>query len=86
MAQNYMGLERQSDFIVAYPAALRSGSSFTWSSEEHITFVDTIIRDITDSHCVDRDSIHVVAHSLGAWFASRLVCTRGDTVRSMAIV
>ena len=73
MVQDYMGLEggnwsgpRQSDFIVAYPAALRNGSSFSWSSEENITFVDTIIRDVTDSLCVNRESIHVVAHSMGA--------------------
>lgn len=86
MVQNYMWLERQSDFIVAYPAGLPSGSAYSWSSEENITFVDTIIRDVTASHCVDRWSIHIVAHSLGAWFASRLACTRGDTFRSITIV
>jgi polyhydroxybutyrate depolymerase len=86
MVQGYMWLERQSEFIVAYPAGLPSGSAFSWSSDENITFVDTIIRDITDSHCVDKSSVHVVAHSLGASFASRLACTRGDTFRSMAIV
>jgi len=86
MVQNYMWLERQSDYIVAYPAGLPNGSAYSWSSEENITFVDTIIRDVTDSHCVDRGQVHIVAHSLGAWFASRLACTRGDTFRSMAIV
>lgn len=93
MVQDYMGLEwggwrwpGQSDFIVAYPAALRNGSSFTWSSEENVTLVDTIIRDVTDSLCVDRGNIHVVAHSMGAWFASKLSCVRGDIFRGMAIV
>lgn len=86
MVQNYMWLERQSDFIVAYPAGLPNGSAYSWSSEENITFVDTIIRDITDSHCVSRGDIYIVAHSLGAWFASRVACTRGDIFRGMAIV
>lgn len=86
MVQNYMLLERQSDYIVAYPAGLPNGSAYSWSSEENITFVDTIIRDVTNSHCVSRSDIGIVAHSLGAWFASRLACTRGDVFRSMAIV
>ncbi len=41
---------------------------------------------MTDSLCVSRSDIDIVAHSLGAWFASRLACTRGDTFRAMAIV
>ena len=93
MVQGYMGLEwgnwsgpRQTDFIVAYPAWLPSGSAYSWSSEENITFIDTIIRDITDSYCVDRAEIHIVGHSLGAWFSSKLACTRGDMFRSMTIV
>ncbi len=92
MVQGYMGLEwgrrggSQSDFVVAYPAGLPNGSAYSWSSEENITFVDTIIRDITDSHCVSRGDISIVAHSLWAWFASRLACTRGDIFRGMAIV
>jgi poly(3-hydroxybutyrate) depolymerase len=86
MVQNYMGLERQSEAIVAYPAWLPNGSAYSWSSEENITFIDTIVRDISESHCIDRGQVHIVAHSLGAWFASRLACTRGDTFRSMAIV
>jgi poly(3-hydroxybutyrate) depolymerase len=92
MVQNYMWLEwsrrgsSQTDYIVAYPAGLPSGSAFSWSSEENITFVDTIIRDVTDSLCVSRSDIGIIAHSLGAWFGSRLACTRGDVFRSLAIV
>ena len=86
MVKWYMWLERQSDFIVAYPAGLPNGSAYSWSSDENLTFVDSIVRDVTESHCVDRREVHIVAHSLGAWFASKLSCTRGDTFRSMAIV
>jgi pimeloyl-ACP methyl ester carboxylesterase len=91
MVQGYMGIEgrksdSQDDFIIAYPAGLPSGSAYSWSSEENLDFIDTIIHDISESHCIDRDNISVVAHSLGAWFASKLVCTRGDVFRSMAIV
>lgn len=86
MIKGYMWLDRQNDFIVAYPAGLPSGNAYSWSSEENTTFVDTIIRDVSESHCVSRGDIHIVAHSLGAWFASRLACTRWDVFRSMAIV
>lgn len=86
MVRWYMWLERQSDAIIAYPAWLPNGSAYSWSSTENIDFIDTIVRDVTESHCVSRSDIHIVAHSLGAWFASRLACTRGDTFRSMSIV
>lgn len=84
--QGYMWLERQGDFIVAYPAWIPNGKAFSWSSDENITFIDTIIRDVSASHCIDRSHVHIVAHSLGAWFASRLACTRGDIFRSVAMV
>ena len=90
--RGYMWLEwwrwgSQSDAIVAYPAGIDAGGgSRSWSSEENITFFDMIVRDIWDNYCIDRSRIFVVAHSLGAWFASKLTCVRGDTIRAMGIV
>lgn len=92
MVRWYMWLEwgrwgSQSDYIVAYPAGIDAwGGSRSWSSEENVTFFDMIVRDIGDNYCVDRSRVFVAAHSLGAWFASKLACVRGDMIRGMGIV
>ena len=88
----YMWLEwgrwgSQSDYIVAYPAGIDAwGGGRSWSSDENITFFDQIVRDIWDTYCVDRSLIFVAAHSLGAWFASKLACVRGDMIRGIGMV
>ncbi len=91
--QWYMGLEwgrrsgSQSSYIVAYPAGLDAGGGTrSWSAPENVTFFDAIIRDIGDNYCIERSNIFVVAHSLGASFASRLACVRGDVIHAMSIV
>ncbi|MBC7503482.1 S-layer homology domain-containing protein [Candidatus Gracilibacteria bacterium] len=91
--QGYMGLEggrssgSQSSYIVAYPAGLDAGGGTrSWSAPENVTFFDAIIRDIGDNYCIERSNIFVVAHSLGASFASRLACVRGDVIHAMSIV
>ncbi len=90
--RGYMWLEwgrwgSQNDYIVAYPAGIDAGwGSRSWSSEENVTFFDMIVRDIWDNYCIDRSQVFVAAHSLGAWFASKLACVRGDTIRGMGIV
>ena len=93
MIQGYIGLEggrsgeRQSDFIVAYPAGLDAWKGTrSWSSEENVTFFDSLVREITDAHCIDRGEISLVAHSMGAWFASKLACIRWDVIEGMTIV
>jgi S-layer homology domain len=65
--QAYMGLQgrSQDDFIVAYPAALKSGSSFSWSEKDNLTLFDAMILEIADNYCIDRDDIFIVGHSLG---------------------
>lgn len=65
--QAYMGLQgrSQDDFIVVYPAALKSGSSFSWSEKDNLTFFDAMILEIADNYCIDRDDIFIVGHSLG---------------------
>lgn len=51
-----------------------------------MTFFDAIVRDVGDNYCIERSSVMVVAHSLGAWFASKLACVRGDVIHAMGIV
>lgn len=92
--QWYMGLEGsrrgggwQTEYIVAYPAGLDAGGgSRSWSAEENVTFFDAMIRDIGDKYCIERSDVMVVAHSLGASFASKLACVRGDIIHAMGIV
>jgi polyhydroxybutyrate depolymerase len=86
--QAYMGLQgrSQDDFIVAYPAALKSGSSFSWSEKDNLTFFDSILLEVSDNYCVNRDDIFIVGHSLGGWFTQKLACLRGDLVKGMVAV
>ena len=91
--QWYMGLEwgrrwgSQSEYIVAYPAGLDAGGgSRSWSAEENVTFFDAIVRDVGDNYCIERSDVMVVAHSLGASFASKLACVRGDIIHAIGIV
>lgn len=92
MVRGYMWLEwwrwwSQSDYIVAYPAGIDAwNGTRSWSAEENVVFFDTIVRDIGDNYCIDRSRVFVAAHSLGAWFASKLACVRGDIIRGMSIV
>ena len=51
-----------------------------------MTFFDAIIRDVGDNYCIERSDMMVVAHSLGASFASKLACVRGDIIHAMGIV
>ncbi len=83
-----MGLQgrSQDDFIVAYPAALKSGSSFSWSEKDNLTFFDAMTLEIADNYCIDRDDIFIVGHSLGGWFTQKLACLRGDHIKGMAVV
>lgn len=87
--QKYMGLDKgQSDFIIAYPAALRSasGKSFSWSEKENMTFVDAITKHVSDNYCINRNQIYAVGHSLGGWMAQRIACLRGEFISGLAVV
>lgn len=83
-----MGLQgrSQDDFIVAYPAALNNGKTFSWSEKDNLTFFDAMILEIADNYCIDRDDIFIVGHSLGGWFTQKLACLRGDLVKGMVAV
>lgn len=86
--QDYMKLEKQSDFIVAYPAGLSSssGKSFSWSEKENIAFVDAILEQVSDNYCINRDKVYAIGHSLGGWMAQRIACLRGEFMSGLAVV
>ncbi len=86
--QAYMGLQgrSQDDFIVAYPAALKSGSNFSWSEKDNLTFFDAMTLEIADNYCINRDNLFIVGHSLGWWFTQKLACLRWDHVKGMVAV
>lgn len=86
--QDYMKLEKQSDFIVAYPAGLASssGRSFSWSEKENMTFVDAILKQVSENYCINRDKVYAIGHSLGGWMAQRIACLRGEFMSGLAVV
>jgi poly(3-hydroxybutyrate) depolymerase len=61
-----MGLQKQNDFIIAYPAGLTasSGKSFSWSEKENMTFVDAILEQVSKNYCVNRNEVFAIGHSL----------------------
>lgn len=86
--QSYMGLQgrSQDDFIVAYPAGIKKGSSFSWSEKDNLTFFDAMIHEVADNYCINRDDIFIVGHSLGGWFTQKLACLRWDRIKWMVAV
>lgn len=87
--QAYMGLDRASnnESIVVYPAALPASSSgFSWSEKENMTFIDALLRHISENFCINRDKVYLVGHSLGGWMAERIACLRGEFMSGLAVV
>ena len=84
-----MSLQKgQSDTIIAYPAALRtkSGTSFSWSEKENMTFIDAVLKQVSENYCISRNQVSIVGHSLGGWMAQRIACLRGEFVSGLAVV
>ncbi|MFN7161212.1 MAG: S-layer homology domain-containing protein [Candidatus Gracilibacteria bacterium] len=87
--QRYVGLDRASGgkAIVIYPAGTSAGSSsYNWTLGKDYTFFDTMLAEYTSKYCINTDEIHIVGHSLGAWFANNLACVRGNVIRGAATI
>lgn len=88
MVRDYMGLgggrwgKGQNDYVVAYLAGLGTGP-YTWHQESNIDFFDTLLTNLSEDLCIDREKIFVVGHSLGSYMANRVSCRRGDVIRAM---
>ena len=90
--RSYYRLEQAADggAIIVYPAAISSGSSFTWSNSgdsadelRDYAFFDTMYEELTSKYCVNMDEVYAAGHSLGGWFTNSLACARGDVLRGV---
>lgn len=68
------------------PAFLGEARWDTTMGSDDYAFVDAILAEIENDHCVDLDRVFVAGFSLGARFTSMLGCYRGDTLRAIAPV
>lgn len=50
-----------------------------------IPFFDHMVGDVAASYCIDTSRIFVAGFSWGADFATALSCSRGDTIRAIAV-
>lgn len=51
-----------------------------------MTFIDAILREVSENYCINRNHVYAVGHSLGGWMAQRIACLRGDFLSGMAVV
>jgi polyhydroxybutyrate depolymerase len=91
----YYGFDRAAkNAFIVYPAAIKNQSgTFSWSVPGDLTkdlgdvaFFDALVESISNSYCIDMNSIFVAGHSLGAWMANSIACVRGDVVRGSGTV
>jgi len=75
----------EQNVIRAYPAGIWPGP-YNWHQAENIIFIDVMLKEITEALCVDRSAIHIVWHSLWAYFSNRLACERWDVISTMTAV
>ncbi|HET6280451.1 MAG TPA: hypothetical protein VFH73_05780 [Polyangia bacterium] len=70
----------KSDAIVV---ALKSvGSCFEYSpTGADVTYFDTVLAEISASHCVDRNRVFMAGFSSGSWLTHTIGCVRAGTVR-----
>ncbi|PIR53183.1 hypothetical protein COU76_02400 [Candidatus Peregrinibacteria bacterium CG10_big_fil_rev_8_21_14_0_10_49_10] len=84
--RQYYGFDKEAkEAIVVYPAARKTGSSFTYGAQE-VEMFDAMVELLASRYCIDMDRIFVAGHSLGGWFANTIACIRGDVVRGSASV
>ena len=86
-------LEEQADgeAIFVYPNALPNANGETKyqafdRNSDDFAFVDALIEEVEDDHCIDRDRVFVTGFSLGGTFAANLGCWRGEAFRAIAPV
>lgn len=93
--RSYMRLDREAtESIITYPAAIQnSNGSYSWTDPGNkayeirdIAFFDAIVEKLSSEYCIDMDRISVAGHSLGAWMANSIACTRGGAVMASATV
>jgi polyhydroxybutyrate depolymerase len=51
---------------------------------DDIAFVEAMIDDVNEDHCVDRDEVFLSGFSMGGYFANHVACEAGDMLRGAA--
>lgn len=90
-AERYFGLAQTAgnDAIIVYPDAVPDTRAWGITGEAAATdlaFFDGLVREVTDSLCVDVSRVFATGHSMGAFFANTLGCARGAVLRAIAPV
>ncbi len=92
LVKTYYGFQKaaENEAILVYPAGIKVGSSFTWSSSGNSAdalrdyeFFDVMLEELSADYCINMDEVYAAGHSLGAWFVNSLACARGDVLRGV---
>lgn len=57
-----------------------------WDSNTDLPYFDAMVDDVEASYCADPDRRLLAGYSSGAFFAHRIACVRGDTIRGIATI
>lgn len=92
MVQDYMWLgwwkwwkSWSNQVINVYPAWIWAWP-YTWHESESIDFIDAMLTQVSENLCIDKSEVHIVWHSLGAYFSNKLSCLRWDIIDTMTAV
>lgn len=86
----YLSMEKESagQALFVYPDGLpqsSQGGATGWALDD-VKFFDTMVAEVSESHCVDAKRIFAAGHSFGAYMSNLVGCERGDVVRAIAPV
>ena len=80
--------------IVAYPAGvvtplpflggMSTGWDYRWQSSPDITFLRSVVADVSASYCVNPDRVHADGLSMGGPMSQRLACEASDVFASVS--
>lgn len=80
--------------IVAYPTGLvtplplfgltSTGWDYRWQSSPDITYLRSVVADVSASYCVNPDRVHADGLSMGGPMAQRLACEASDVFASVS--
>ncbi|MBK6459804.1 MAG: hypothetical protein IPF92_02165 [Myxococcales bacterium] len=86
-ARPYLDLEGRSEGAVfVYPDAIRGNWDLNtpYAQNPDFAFFDALMRELSDTLCLDATRFFAVGTSAGAYFANQLACGRGGVLRAIA--
>lgn len=57
-----------------------------WDSTTDLPYFDAMVEDVEATFCADPERRLLAGYSSGAFFAHRIACVRGDTIRGIATI